>query len=162
MARSRRALRGLRRWLPRLHLPLATAFIALTSRSYVRTLRIACDGTSVVRRTPGLFVVNQARISRDIDLEWNGPDGSGRFRVIVLRDLGRLRLLATLARLFLRKRLGAVADAVEVFDTRRLAIEAEDGAPLRFSADGEPGAEAARLDIREAPVPLRVYRVPAP
>ena len=80
--------------------------------------------------------------------------------MIVLRDQGRGRQLEALARLHLHKHLGAVAGSVEVFDTARLTVEAADGAPLRFSADGEPAADAPRLEIRRAPVALRVYRQP--
>ena len=154
----RERLRALRRAAPLLLTPAATARTILFERAHVRDVRLTVDGVARELRTPGIYVANQPRLNKRIDLGWAGSGDAGRFLLVVLRDATRRSLLRTVWRLNAAGSLAAVAADLETHEASHAVVESLDGAPVAFVGDGEPAAEAARLELTVAPRPLVVWR----
>jgi diacylglycerol kinase family enzyme len=155
--RVRARLKGLRLASPTIQAPLLALFTVFTA-GHSRKLRLSWNGKTRDCLTAGIYVVNQRRVNRTIDLEWDKVAGPAQFRMIVFKEMGRLRLLRTVIRLSTKRRLSAIRDSVDVFDVDRMEIESLDGSPISFFGDGEPMVEADRLRIQPSAQPLLVYR----
>lgn len=158
MRRTRRRYAALRRRLPLLMAPLFTARTILFTNGYVKRIRVGSGGTTRGLRTPALYVANQSRLNNAVSLGWDRARSRGRFLWWAINDMGRRDLLRMVWRLSRERRLEAIRDQVQVEEAEHLVIESEDGAPISFFGDGEPLAEAARLEFTVLPGALLVYR----
>jgi diacylglycerol kinase family enzyme len=154
--RFRTRLKAVRLAFPTIQAPLLAVFTVLFINA--RNLRLSWNGKTRDILTAGIYVANQRRVNRTIDLEWDKTANPGQFRIIVFKKMGRLRLLRTVVRLSTKRRLSAIRDSVDVFDVDWVDIESLDGSPLCFVGDGEPMVEADRLRIEPSAQPLLVYR----
>jgi diacylglycerol kinase family enzyme len=158
MRRTRRRFAALRRRFPLLMAPLFAARTILFTSGYVKQLRLTCNGATRTLRTPALYVANQSRLNNDVSLAWDRTRSPGRVLVVAVADMGRPALLKLVWRLNAARTLDAVRDRVQVEEAGHLVIESEDGRPLSFFGDGEPLAEAPRLEFTVLPGALLVYR----
>jgi diacylglycerol kinase family enzyme len=154
--RLRTRLKALRLAFPTIQAPLLAVFTVFFTNP--RKLRLCWNGTTRDVLTAGIYVVNQRRVNRTIDLEWEKTANPAQFRMIVFKNMGILRLLRTVIRLSTKRRLSAIRDSVDVFDVDRVEIESLDGSPIGFVGDGEPMVEADRLRIEPTAQRLLVYR----
>lgn len=155
-ARARMAV--FRQAFPRLQTPLFTAWTALFTRGYARRLRFTMDDDVHEFHSAGVYVTNQTKVNRKIDLEWDPSIDPTLFRVVAFKSMPKGQLLRTVFRLASSGRLSAIRDAVEVFDVAHAEITAIDGTPLAFRADGEPLLESSVLRIGVAKASVLVYR----
>lgn len=160
MRRTRRRFAALRRRFPLVMAPLFAARTILLGDGYARRVRITRDGEARSLRTPALYVANQSRLNNQVSLGWDRGRSPGRFLAVVVSDMGRLALLRLVFRLNASKTVAAVRDRMTLEEAERLVIESEDGRPISFSGDGEPLAEAPRLEITVLPGAVRVFRAP--
>jgi diacylglycerol kinase family enzyme len=161
MRRTRRRYAALRRTFPLAMAPLFVARTILFTDGYSRRLRVTRDGGPRSLRTPALYVANQSRLNNQVWLGWDRALRAGRFLTLTVHDLGRTALLRLVRQLNSSKTVQAVRDRLDVEEAQQLVIEAEDGRPISFFGDGEPLAEAPRLEVTVLPGALRVYRAPA-
>ena len=157
MRRTRERYAPLRRRFPLLMAPLFAARTILFTRGYVKRLRLTGEGAPRSLRTPALYVANQSHLNNG-SLGWDRARSPGRFFMFAIKDLGRGALLRLVWRLNKAKTLEAIRHQVEVEVAGRLLLESEDGAPISFFGDGEPLAEAARLQLTVLPGALLVHR----
>lgn len=119
-------------------------------------IKLICEGKSLLRRTPFVFIGNNAYTMEGFDMAKRVSLQAGQLSVYTSHNAGRLALLR-LALLALLGRLHAAED-FEAFGTQALTIETRKPR-LRVALDGEVITLSTPLHYRIHPAALRV-RVP--